>query len=727
MAFGISRIGIGIPSSRRGGLGIPFKTDALFHLDGEIITIGSDQFFKDQVGSRNFLITGYDFYEDWIFGFPYKTLATISAPVGDAVLIAADVNNFLYAAGGTPNQIPIVALFQDIDYAHKLFTRHATQKTDVITGYETYEPRVLDIVLYANVKADGDLTKCNSYFGVPTENANAIWVTKTGHDVTGNGTKALPFLTIQKGVDTAGANGTVYLGTGVYAEATRVSVSKPLTMQGLSNVRTSSTNTGNQFIINHATVNSTHNFNRIIFDGTTVANNNITDNAGLSGMTYNFNSCGFFNYSRGGVTITAASSTTIVRNSIHSSARVIASAFGTTIKSSAAANIILMYGNYIRDNSHVGVYGNCPTFHYNKIIYNGSNNFLYSFYSTGISVDYRYNYFKSTNAASTSEKAAVYVLGATSVLIAYNKILIDNIYGYLAINVFGSAGETITEGCHIHNNYIIDYAHATHVLSVGTEDPATGDNKITGIIIEKNTVLCHRYFAPNEQIITHTIYVGFQPNAIVRYNYVNGGGINYIIKGSVATANTTGYVAYNVSVNAHAQDFFIKGISGYMIYGNTAYKNNGVLLANIARCIYLTSNLGGDESNNTLIRNNILIDESNGSSILIDILTATGVVSNNNVMYNAVGFYGNTSASTNRSFAQWQALGFDANSTDSNIPFNDVATFKMWPVTPVVGADLGAAFDDGLDITTNWGTTLLSPTIVTRQQSSNWQTGAYVQ
>jgi hypothetical protein len=722
-------IGIGNRLGKRGNRGwtTPFKSDQLLYLDGTITTVGSDKYFVDKIAGRNFLITGYDFYDNWGVGIPYKTLATISAPAADAVLIAADVNNFLYDAGGTPNQIPVVALFQDIDYAHKLFIRHAPQITNESTGVEIHEPRVLDVVLYSTAKAGSDLTTCNTFYGVPTESATAIWVTKTGDDTTGNGTKALPFLTIQKGVDTASANGTVYLGTGVYAEATRVSVSKPLTMQGLSNVRTSSTNTGNQFIINHATVNSTHNFNRIIFDGTTVANNNITDNAGLSGMTYNFNNCGFFNYSRGGVSITAASSTTTVRNSIHSSARVIASAFGTTIKSSAAANIILMYGNYIRDNSHVGVYGNCPTFHYNKTIYNGSNNFLYSFYSTGIAVDYRYNYFKSTNAASTSEKAAVYVLGATSVLIAYNVILIDNIYGYLAINVFGAAGETLTEGCHIHNNYIVDYAHATHVLSVGTEEPSDGDNKITGIVIEKNTVLCHRYFAPNEQIITHTIYVGFQPNAIVRYNYVNGGGINYIIKGSVATANTTGYVAYNVSVNAHAQDFFIKGISGYVIYGNTAYKNNGVLLANIARCIYLTSNLGDDAADNTLIRNNILIDESNGSSILIDILTATGVVSNNNVMYNAVGFYGNTSVSTNRSFAEWQALGYDANSIDSNIPFNNVATFKMWPVTPVAGADLGASFDDGLDVATNWGDNLTTPAIATKQQAATWQIGAYVQ
>ena len=92
----------------------PFKSDALFILNGIIITIGGNKYFKDKTNNgRNFLITGYDFDSTWTIGMPYKSAATISAPAADATLIAADINSFLYTAG-TPNQIPVVSLFQDI-------------------------------------------------------------------------------------------------------------------------------------------------------------------------------------------------------------------------------------------------------------------------------------------------------------------------------------------------------------------------------------------------------------------------------------------------------------------------------------------------------------------------------------------------------------------------------------------------------------------------------------
>jgi hypothetical protein len=53
---------------------------------------------------------------------------------GDAVLIAADINNFLYDAGGTPNAIPVVSLFQDIDYEHKIFCKHEAQPRPARSG-----------------------------------------------------------------------------------------------------------------------------------------------------------------------------------------------------------------------------------------------------------------------------------------------------------------------------------------------------------------------------------------------------------------------------------------------------------------------------------------------------------------------------------------------------------------------------------------------------------------
>ena len=141
---------------------IPTPSDALFHLDGTIKHIGSNYYFNDTIGTRDFLITGYDFDSNWISGMPYKTVATISAPAGDATLIAEDINHYLYDAGGTPNKIPVNSLFQDIDYEHKLFCRHIA-KTLNSNGIETSQAKVVDIVLYDNVKTGSDLTTCQTY------------------------------------------------------------------------------------------------------------------------------------------------------------------------------------------------------------------------------------------------------------------------------------------------------------------------------------------------------------------------------------------------------------------------------------------------------------------------------------------------------------------------------------------------------------------------------------
>jgi len=198
----------------------PFLNDALFWLDGVIIEDGGNKYFRDITGNdRKFLITDYDFNSDWTAGMPYKTAATISAPVGDATLIAADVNNYLYDSGGTPNQIPVVSLFQDIDYEHKLFCKHYTRLIDS-SEIEIREPRVVHIVLYDTVKVGTELTLCQNYFDVPTEDLTAEWIAEDGNDTTGTGTKANPWRSVDKIKATTAS--TVYAKSGNYDLTARV-------------------------------------------------------------------------------------------------------------------------------------------------------------------------------------------------------------------------------------------------------------------------------------------------------------------------------------------------------------------------------------------------------------------------------------------------------------------------------------------------------------------------
>ena len=131
---------------RRGG-GIPAASKALCYID---LTKIDGNTVTDRTSDKIFTIADKDFTASY---FPYKSAATISAPVGDAALIAADINNFWYDSGGDPNAIPVVSFFQDIDYEHKVFSKHVAQVTDA-NGVETTEPHIKEIVWYSEVLAD---------------------------------------------------------------------------------------------------------------------------------------------------------------------------------------------------------------------------------------------------------------------------------------------------------------------------------------------------------------------------------------------------------------------------------------------------------------------------------------------------------------------------------------------------------------------------------------------
>ena len=86
-------------------------------------------------------------------------------------------------------------------------------------------------------------------------------------------------------------------------------------------------------------------------------------------------------------------------------------------------------------------------------------------------------------------------------------------------------------------------------------------------------------------------------------------------------------------------------------------------------------------------------------------------------------------------FLEWQALGHDANSimlteAQFNALFTDYANndFSLPVGSAAIGAGvaLAAAYDDGLDESTDWGDSNTVPTVVTKQQTAPWDAGAYV-
>ena len=76
---------------------------------------------------------------------------------------------------------------------------------------------------------------------------------------------------------------------------------------------------------------------------------------------------------------------------------------------------------------------------------------------------------------------------------------------------------------------------------------------------------------------------------------------------------------------------------------------------------------------------------------------------------------------TQKSFAQWQALGYDQHSVVINPNFKDLVSFV--PATRLdYGTDLGSTFKDGLSVNAKWGMT--DPE--TTAQNGKWQVGAVI-
>jgi hypothetical protein len=709
----------------------------LVWLDGTII---ADEFVDQSGAGRNFTITNKDWTGDF---FPYKSKATISAPVGDSVLFAADVNNFLYGADAdSPNDIPAIAFFQNIDYMNKIFCKNVDRSTNA-NDTESIPPHVIDITVYQEELSDDNLDLANSYFSPPTKKtSNVLWVAKDGDD--GNaGTEALPFLTIQAAHGAATANDTIYVKTGEYEEGAYLGLSKGIKIVGLGNVILTSTST--TYVIRYVSSGAiTVEFTRLTIDSETNTSNGYGDNASVDGAALSFTNCKFYRYKIRAISILATSSTNTITNCVFYSRSQSASTGYATIgyiTSRANNPVSSMSGCYIDDNSYDGINLNVLSHTYNKQLYSGAALFTFGWNSTGVAVYYRYNEFVSTNThIGSATRSAVSITGATSVDIGYNIFNINNVNSFLAIDVFGAAGTT-TASCHIHNNYIIDYATGTHVLSVGTEETGAGDNQIQNCIIENNTVLCYRYFDASQSIITHSLYVGFQRDAIIRYNYINGGGINIIYKGSTGTDSTgTAAIYGNVSIDGYANGIMIKAVEGVLVYNNTIWNENAIRSATNQHSIYLLPNLGGDDPENCVIKNNIIVDVSTNATTHLIFLAAsiTGddvLTFDYNVMYSANGFYGWRTDERDATFAEWQALGYDANSTEltsgqAAALFEDTSN-EDWSLasgSEAIGAGetLAATYDDDLDSTTDWGDSSTLPVIVTKQQTAPWDVGAYV-
>jgi len=142
-------------------------------------------------------------------------------------------------------------------------------------------------------------------------------------------------------------------------------------------------------------------------------------------------------------------------------------------------------------------------------------------------------------------------------------------------------------------------------IVVGSDTSTAGDNKIKQIEISDNTVYGAKFFDHNADTSLHSIFVGFNSNAIVLRNYVNGGGYGIIFKGDCDTDFAhVGGADSNILANNNINGLYAKGAKNVDFINNTIYSATGMGSRSLLKIAVNKTN--GCASTGAYVANNIL-------------------------------------------------------------------------------------------------------------------------
>lgn len=272
------------------------------------------------------------------------------------------------------------------------------------------------------------------------------------------------------------------------------------------------------------------------------------------------------------------------------------------------------------------------------------------------------------------------------------------------------------------NNYISSVNSAGYMLQAGDEAPLPTNNNLDGKVITGNKFVWNGINSP--AIITHGLFVGYNINSVVKYNYLENVPYGIIFKsGTDAGVNmtfTSGGCAYNICKNGKFAGR-IKGINGVKFYNNTFYSGDGsgfyliLITENMDRAI-------PSPSTGTKIFNNIFYSTRQIPMIKIETGCLTGFESDYNVYWCTAGEPTFDIDGISHTWAQWRAHGYDTHSVIINPDFIDTNDFVP-RVRLDNGKNLGAEWQAGLSTTARW---VVGQSPATKNQNGIWQVGARV-
>jgi hypothetical protein len=270
------------------------------------------------------------------------------------------------------------------------------------------------------------------------------------------------------------------------------------------------------------------------------------------------------------------------------------------------------------------------------------------------------------------------------------------------------------------NNFITSNNRYGYMLEAGDEIVNSYNNNLDGALITGNKFV---WSGSDMTSITHGLFTGHNIDIVIKYNYLDHVPMGIIRKSASNMNNIAGGVAYNI-VKSPNVGIVVKGMSGVCIYNNTLYQDRNTAETGRGLIdIYSNSDVSPiSVSHGTKIYNNIFYTKYETFCInIMDQESLTGFESDYNVFYCETGSLKFNAGGSVKTFAEWQALGYDTHSIVVNPGFKDLIGFV--PAARLdYATDLGSMWKDGLSVNARWGTTNPETTV----QNGKWQIGAVV-
>lgn len=269
------------------------------------------------------------------------------------------------------------------------------------------------------------------------------------------------------------------------------------------------------------------------------------------------------------------------------------------------------------------------------------------------------------------------------------------------------------------NNSVTAVNSFGYLLQAGDENPATTNNNLDGEIISGNRFVWN---GTDETSMTHALFTGYNLDVIVRYNYLLNTP-NAIQRKSNGMTDQNGVVAYNILKNPKL-GVAVKGINGIRIFNNTFYsdKNSTQTVRGLIDIYNNNDNGLNAPSKGTKVFNNIFYTRNHIYNVNIhDLECLEGFECDYNVYWCEAGDPIFQVDGKTKTFAMWQAMGYDLHSVVINPNFIDLDGFV--PQTRLdFGKDLGDAYKVGLAVDAVWNR--VAPK--TAVQNGTWQAGARI-